>query len=308
MLLFLIQNNFKPALIFAIEEEFYISYSKTKVKNYNFANLKNIAEQYHIPYFPVDSVKGKRLIDFANIIKKMNLDLLLVLGWYYMIPRSIRNLTKLGAWGIHASLLPNYSGGAPLVWAIINGEKETGVTLFRMDDGVDDGDIIAQKSFPIYFEDTIREVYQKAIDASKNILFSSLNEFENVTFTPQDKSITRVYPQRKPEDGVINWKNNALSIYNFIRAQTIPYPCAISYFQNIEIKIVDSKIIEINSQDYECGTVVNINNKACVSTKDKFLEIGGIIYEDKRYKFSDFSRTFKLWGGCSRAKNLKMAA
>ena len=72
---------------------------------------------------------------------------MLILGWFYKVPKSIRDLSKLGAWGIHASLLPKYAGGSPLTWAIINGEKQTGITLFRLDDGIDDGDIISQKNF-----------------------------------------------------------------------------------------------------------------------------------------------------------------
>ena len=151
LLLFLINKRLIPKAIFSIPEEFNISYSEKKVKNTNYANLKDIANEYDIPYYEIDSVEGKKIKSYEQIIKKLNLDLILVLGWYYVIPQSIRELVKYGAWGIHASLLPKYAGGAPLSWAIINGEKETGITLFRMENGVDDGDIISQKSFSIEF-------------------------------------------------------------------------------------------------------------------------------------------------------------
>lgn len=235
LLLFLLEKNIKPKAIFSIPQEFNISYSDKKVKNTNYADLKKIALKYDILYHEVDSVDGKKTKDYEPIIKELNLDLILVLGWYYMLPRSTRELSKYGAWGIHASLLPNYAGGAPLNWAIINGEKETGVTLFRMEDGVDDGDIIAQKSFSIEYEDTIKEVYKKATIASKGILLEVLLEnIENIKFISQDKSKIKVFPQRKPDDGEIDLTKTSEDIYNFIRAQSNPYPGAF-------IKTVDGK-------------------------------------------------------------------
>ena len=236
LLLFLIDKGLKPMVIFSIPEEFDISYSsEKKIKNTNYANLKFIADRYEIAYYEVDS-SNKKLHDYNEIIKEMNLDLLLVLGWYYMIPKKTRDLTTYGAWGIHASLLPKYAGGAPLNWAIINGEKETGVTLFRMEDGVDDGDIIEQRSYSIEYEDTIKEVYAKATIASKEILKNVLNNMDTVIFTSQNKKNIEVYPQRKAEDGEVDLSKSSIEIYNFIRAQSSPYPGAF-------IKTIDGKKI-----------------------------------------------------------------
>ena len=176
MLLFLIENEFIPKVIFYIPKKFKIKIKGVKEEkiNSNYADLTQIAKKYNIPCYEVNSVNGKRLKDYKEIIKNLNLDLFLVLGWYYMISKEIRSLAKYGAWGIHASLLPKYAGGAPLVWAMIYGEKKSGITLFRMEDGVDDGDIIAQKSFDIDFNDTIKDVYDKATIASKEILINTL--------------------------------------------------------------------------------------------------------------------------------------
>lgn len=226
LLSFLILHNLIPSIIFAIPKEFSISYSKKQVANSNYGDLSVIAREHNVKYCEVDSKDGKRLRDYGELISVEKLDLLLVLGFYYMIPKSIRDLAKFGSWGIHASLLPKYAGGAPLTWAIINGEKETGVTLFRMDDGVDDGDIIAQKKFNIEYSDTISEVYTKATLASKKILLNVFDNIDAVTFTSQDKSKIQVYPHRSPGDGEINFSKNAEDIYNFIRAQSFPYPGA----------------------------------------------------------------------------------
>jgi len=244
ILLHLISDHIKIEAVFAIPEAFYISYSNKRVKNFNYADLRPIAEKYNIQFYEVDGLPGKRIEDYYSTIKEIEPDLILVMGWYYLIPKRIRELAKYGAWGIHASLLPKYAGGAPLVWAIINGEKETGVTLFQLGDGVDDGDIIEQKSFLIEFEDTIKEVYEKAIEASKGILLMALNQIERFRPKPQIKSEIKIYPQRKPEDGEIDLKKTALEIYNFVRAQSSPYPGAF-------IKTVDGKRLVIEKARVE---------------------------------------------------------
>jgi methionyl-tRNA formyltransferase len=226
LLLHLLDNNLSIARLFTIPEEFSISYSETKVKNYNFSNLHAIASEHGIPCYEVESATGKRITDYYDELQALQPDVILVMGWYYMVPKKIRELARYGTWGIHASLLPKYAGGAPLVWAIINGETETGVSLFKLDDGVDDGDIIAQEKITIAVEDSIREVYAKATAASKKILLNALQHIDTVQFVPQDKSAIEVWPQRKPEDGEIDLSWPAERIYNFIRAQAPPYPGA----------------------------------------------------------------------------------
>lgn len=239
ILLHLLENKIPISKIFTIPPEFSISYSDKKVKNYNYSDLATLAEQKGIPCSFIDSVKGHTINDYHDEIKAIEPDVILVMGWYYMVPKKIRHLAKYGAWGIHASLLPKYAGGAPLVWAIIEGQEKTGVSLFRLDDGVDDGDIIEQVEIEIHADDTIKEVYEKATGASKTILSKNLSNIASVSFTPQDKQKIEVYPQRKPEDGLIDLSWPAKKIYDFIRAQSPPYPGAF-------IKTADGKKIIID--------------------------------------------------------------
>jgi len=166
------------------------------------------------------------------------------MGWYYMVPKVIRDLAKYGAWGIHASLLPNYAGGAPLVWAIIEGQKKTGVTLFKLSNGVDDGDIIQQISFSINENDTIKEVYENATKISCEILIEVMKDESKIIFRPQDKSLIKVYPQRNPQDGKIDWNWDIERIKNFIRAQTKPYPGAWFEIEDKRITIWEADISE----------------------------------------------------------------
>jgi methionyl-tRNA formyltransferase len=239
ILLHLLENGITVSAVFTIPEEFTISYSEGKVKNYNYTNLQQVAAAHSIPCYEIESVAGKKTTDYYNLLCELAPDVILVMGWYYMVPKKIREIAKHGAWGIHASLLPKYAGGAPLVWAIINGETETGVSLFKLDDGVDDGDIVVQQSIKIDYTDTIKEVYEKATIASKKILVHALQNIDTIQPTPQDKSKIEVYPQRSPADGEIDLSWPAEKIYNFIRAQAPPYPGAF-------IKTVDGKKIIIH--------------------------------------------------------------
>lgn len=235
----LLVNKINIGALFTIPQEFNISYSQTKVKNYNYSELELIAKENNIPcYYIESSESGKKIMDYFEVINEIKPDVILVMGWYYMMPKKIRELAKHGAWGIHASMLPNYAGGAPLVWAIINGEKETGVTLFKLDDGIDDGDIIAQEKIIIEETDTIKEVYDKVTTSSKTILIDSLKNSNHIKFIPQDKTKIKIYPQRKPEDGEIDLTKTSVELYNFIRAQSSPYPGAF-------IRTVDGKKLVI---------------------------------------------------------------
>ncbi|MFN4083078.1 MAG: methionyl-tRNA formyltransferase [Bacteroidia bacterium] len=238
-------KNIKIVGVFSIPKQFNISYSEKKVENTNYADLSIYANQFNIPHYIVDSVEGMRINDYQKEIALLKPDVILVMGWYYMVPQSIRKIATYGAWGIHASLLPNYAGGAPLVWAMINGETETGVTLFRLDDGVDDGDIIEQQTIQINNKDTIKEVYEKATVASKVILKKVFDPTYQLQFKPQDKSKLRIYPQRKPEDGIIDWTKSTKEIKDFIRAQTKPYPGAYTIINGKKVTIWDADIIDL---------------------------------------------------------------
>lgn len=296
MLTYLLMNNFKIETIFTIPEEFYISYSSRKIKNYNYANLKYVAKKHKINIYEVEST-SKKITNYYEVIKKIGPDVILVLGWYYMVPKIIRDLAKYGTWGIHASLLPKYAGGAPLVWAIINGERETGVTLFKLDDGVDDGDIIAQKSFSIEFKDTIKEVYQKAIKASKEILIEALNNIDKIKFKPQDKSKIEVYPQRKPEDGKIDLTKTVMEIYNFIRAQTKPYPGAYTSINGERFTIWNASFSKyIPGDDLKIGEIVLSDDKGLINFKNGLLEIKEVCYGQQDWRFNELAQK-KGWGG-----------
>lgn len=301
----LIKNSFEISAVFTIPKEFTVMKGE-KVVNNNHVDLSNITNKKNIPIYYVD--ENKKLSSYEKVIKDINPDIILVLGWYYIVPKIIREIPKYGACGIHASMLPKYAGWAPLVWAIINGEKETGVTFFKFDNSVDGGDIIAQEKFDIDIVDTIKEVYKKATEKSSEILINILPVIETLKFKKQDKSELQIFNKRTPKDGKINWNNKSKDLYNFIRAQSLPYPCAFSTIDTKILKIIDSKITKLKVKNQKNGEIVLIDDKTLVATKDYFIEIG-LIYDGKKtQQFKDYARVNNLWGGCSRAKNLRMVA
>ena len=239
----LLKNGHTISGIFTIKQKFNISYSPGKpVKNYLFKDFGVLAEEYNIPIVAIDEKLG----DHIGSFKAMKPDFALAIGWYYMIPNSFLNLCSKGGAGIHASLLPKYRGNAPLVWAMINGEKETGISFFYFSDGVDDGDIIGQYKFSIEEDDTINEVLQKCNEASRNILIEKMPLIENETLVPtkQNHDEATYFPKRSPEDGLIDWSKSNKELKNFIRAQTKPYPGAFTIINEKKVIIWEADILE----------------------------------------------------------------
>lgn len=226
--------------IISNEEKFSISYNKSGVHNILYKDFGEYAEKSNIPFYRMkENMKEPEL---QNFLSGCQPELVVVIGWYHMIPSAM--LQQYRFTGIHASLLPDYSGGAPLVWAIINGEKKTGVTFFYFDEGVDSGDIIAQEEFEISDVDTIKTVYEKAEVSSREILKQYLPKLAEgkAPGHKQDESKRKIYPQRKPADGEIDWNWDAKRIKDFIRAQTKPYPGAFTIINNKKLIIWDADI------------------------------------------------------------------
>ncbi len=229
--------------IFTIPQEFNISYSDKPVINVNFADFHELGNEFGIP---VTDVTGK-MGTYTDKIQKFNPDLIVVIGWYYMIPEAIRNLAAKGCVGMHASLLPKYRGGAPLVWAIINGEEKTGLTFFYLGSGVDNGDIIAQHEIEIKETETIKDILDKVTASALDITreFIPMLSSGKAPRIKQDESQATTVPQRKPEDGQIDWNWDVKRIKNFIRAQTKPYPGAFTIINGKKINLWDAEITEL---------------------------------------------------------------
>jgi methionyl-tRNA formyltransferase len=233
----LLELGLPVAKILSIPREFTISWSQGPVVNAQFADLSELAAARSIPFA---YVRSGRADDYRTALGALTPDLFVVAGWYYLIPNDIRTSARLGAVGVHASLLPRYRGGAPLVWAIINGEREAGVTLFHLSSGVDDGDIVAQAPLEIEETDDIRSVIDKATQRSAALVREYVPRLLDGTAprTPQVERSATVMPQRSPADGLIEWGVlTSTQAYDWIRAQTSPYPGAYTFLDGARITI-----------------------------------------------------------------------
>ncbi len=194
----------------------------------DFVPFDDVVKQTSIPL-----IKIKRSRDPATIrlIKSYKPDLILIVSWSQIIPKQVIDLAHKGCLGIHFSLLPERRGGAPLNWAIIDGLRKSGITLFFLDKGVDSGDIVAQKEFEITETDTPRELLDKICVLAPQIIEENIEAIERGTVKriKQDDSQATYTPRRKPEDGLIDWNKPVKEVYNFIRALAPPYPCAFTY-------------------------------------------------------------------------------
>lgn len=212
-------------------------------------------------------------------------DAFLVAGWYHMIPKNWRELAP--AYGLHASLLPDYSGGAPLVWAMINGETKTGITCFQMDDGVDSGPIVGQREENIMPDDTISTLYARIEQQGLTLLHEVLPAIATgaLDLRVQDESRRRVMPQRSPEDGRIDWNQDAEAIIRFIRAQTRPYPGAFTTLYRRDFHIWAATLVN-PKRDHAVGQIKRVADDLFVVRCNG----GAIALEEVSYESTIYSR------------------
>jgi methionyl-tRNA formyltransferase len=224
-------------------QKFSISYNKEGVQNVLYKDFGDYCSDTEIPFYRMaENMKEPGL---AKFIADTRPELGIVIGWYHMIPGAL--LSAFPFTGIHASLLPDYSGGAPLVWAMINGEQKTGVSYFYFDKGVDSGDIIGQEEIQILDSDNIKTLYERVTKVGIDLLkkYVPMLAAGDAPRIVQDHSKRRIYPQRSPSDGEIDWSWDAKRIRNFIRAQTKPYPGAWTIIDGKKVIIWDADIQEL---------------------------------------------------------------
>jgi len=190
-----------------------------------FRSVAGLARKYGIPVHTPESVNT---LEWKERIRTMAPDLIFSFYYRSMISEEILSVPRLGAFNMHGSLLPKYRGRVPINWAVLNGEKETGVTLHHMVKRADAGDIVDQEAVLIGSEDTAQDVFRKCVQAARLVLERQLEALEAGTAPrrKQDESQATTFGGRKPEDGRIDWTQSADRIYNLVRAVTSPYPGA----------------------------------------------------------------------------------
>lgn len=220
---------------------------------------------------------------YLELFKRWQPDVLLILGWYHLIPSKVLAFPPLGCIGIHASLLPKYRGMAPINWAIINGERETGISLFYLDAGVDTGDIIAQSLIGITDNDDCATIYEKVTLKSIDLLRQYLPMVATRTAPrmAQDESNASQYPRRRPEDGEIDWQVPAVQIYNFIRAQTRPYPGAYTLIGGRKLILWKTRVGGDPKETIVPGELFVSGGQACMRAGEGSVELLEVQWADQ---------------------------
>jgi len=214
-----------------------------------------LAREYGIPVYTPDSVNDEKWI---GVIRDIHPDVIFSFYYRRMIPGAILDIQRIGAFNLHGSLLPRYRGRCPVNWVLIAGEERTGVTLHFMVEKPDAGDIVAQKEVVIAFEDDVFSVYMKLVGAARELMQDVLPRLEAGTFTrgPQTGP-SSYFGGRKPEDGLIDWTKDSLSIYNLTRAVTHPYPGAFTYIDGKKLFIWKAYPENVSPRDVPAGTVIS---------------------------------------------------
>jgi methionyl-tRNA formyltransferase len=202
-----------------------------------FGSVADWAGENNIPLFCPEQVNTSAWLEKISAWRPET-----IFSFYYrrLLSREILAIPSRGAFNLHGSLLPHYRGRCPVNWVLINGEKETGVTLHRMLEKPDAGDILGQRSVPIAFEDHARSLYEKLCRQAAILLDEVLPGIKDGTVKsiPQDVKAGSYFGGRTPADGRIDWRWPAYRIYNLIRAVTEPYPGAFTFTEKGEKVVI----------------------------------------------------------------------
>jgi methionyl-tRNA formyltransferase len=191
------------------------------------ADISSIGREFCVPVFEVDDINSEAAL---AALSELQLDLGFCIGWTQLMGKAAREHFRLGVVGAHASLLPHNRGRAPVNWALIRGEKETGNTLQWLGDAVDGGDVIDSRRIPITAYDTCESIYERVAESNRDMILEVLPKLLNGErpSTPQLHSDEPLLPRRRPADGDVDWSADSSRVYDFVRALTRPYPGAFS--------------------------------------------------------------------------------
>ena len=230
--------------------------------------VKTLALAQNIPVFQPEKMKAP---EFLETLQSWNPDVIVVAAFGRILPQVILDLPPKGCVNVHGSLLPKYRGAAPIQWAVINGEAETGVTIMMMDAGLDTGAILEQAVMPISAEDTAGDVASRMAEIGGRLLVPTLQQWVAGSITPQaqNESQATLAPILKKEDGLLDWSQPASTLANRVRGLS-PWPGGYTFVKGERWGIwkvqaeeqEDSSSASSNHAHHEPGTIVGVNKQA----------------------------------------------
>ena len=251
--------------------------------NFKESEVKTFAKKNKIRFLQPDNLKDPSFIEQICYIKP---DFIIVIA-FRMIPRAVWKIPTYGTINLHASLLPNYRGAAPINWVIINNENKTGLTTFFIDENIDTGKILLQKPISIDEKINAGELHEKLKLLGPNLVFETIIGVYNDKIVPlnQDKEVNiKKAPKFDKKNTIIQWNRSVTQVYNMIRGLN-PYPGARTTICNNlyskRVVIYDSEYI-VNNHDYKVGKFIVNNSKIKVYCSNGFIIIKSLKLEGKR--------------------------
>ncbi len=241
---------------------------KGRGKKMLFPPVKEVALENNIPVFQPEKIKDD---NFVSKLEEFNADIFIVVAYGQILSEKILNMPKYGCINVHGSLLPKYRGAAPIQWAILNGEKVTGVTIMYMEKGLDTGDMILKKEIEIEDNETYGSLHDKMSVVGAETLIDALKLIENGDAKPekQDDSLSCYAKKIEKGFGKIDWSLNTDEILNLIKGLN-PVPSAYTLFNDEVFKIFMAKeCTEISDTSADCGTIIDVNPKKGFTVKTK---------------------------------------
>ncbi len=234
----------------------------------SFTAIKEYAVANNLRYLQPESMKDEEFID---ALKELNVDLFVIVA-FKILPRSVYTLPKSGSFNLHGSLLPKYRGAAPIHWAIMNGEKVTGVTTFFLEDKVDTGNIILQTELPIKEDDNLGTVHDKMSLLGAEVVLETVDIIKSgvLALQKQDNSLASPAPKISKELGQIDWNKPAQQIHNLIRGLS-PFPGAYFLHNNLKYKVLNSSIGE--SLNLSPGEIKQTKDEIFIGCTDASIQI-----------------------------------
>jgi methionyl-tRNA formyltransferase len=208
----------------------------------SYTPVKNFAIQNNLPVLQPEKLKNN--VEFINDLKKFDADLYVVVA-FKILPEVVFSIPLNGSFNLHASYLPKYRGAAPIQWALINGESETGLTTFKLAEKVDTGNIYLQQKVDIEPEDNLETLHDRLSELGAELVLETVDLIEsgNYELKKQDDSLATLAPKITKEMAEIDWNKSANDVHNFIRGIS-PIPGAFFSFEEKMIKIYKSVVIE----------------------------------------------------------------
>lgn len=233
--------------------------------------VKELALKYDIPVYQPSKAREE---SFVEVIKELKPDVIVVVAFGQILPKSILEIPKLGCINVHVSLLPKYRGAAPINWVIINGEEKTGVTTMYMDEGLDTGDMILKTEFNLDDEITAGELHDEMVVMGANTLKETLDLIEKgcAPRIPQNHDEFTYAPMMNKSLGNIEWNKSAKEIHNLVRGVN-PWPSAYTSYNDLTMKVWKTKVLG-EKCDKQPGTILKVDKEGIrVATKDNVLLI-----------------------------------